>query len=71
MLGNPCNALGRTRLAHVCVEMALAGEKGKAGLEGAGLGETRYQQFKWEVMMIWTRAVIGPRNRDVTRPGNP
>ena len=46
MLGNPCNALGRTRLAHVCVEMALAGEKGKAGLEGAGLGETRYQQFK-------------------------
>lgn len=39
-MGNPCNALERTRLACVCVEMALAGGKGKAGLEGAGLGET-------------------------------
>lgn len=42
-MGNPCSAVGRTRLACVCVEMALAGGKGKAGLEGAGLGETRQQ----------------------------
>lgn len=39
-MGNPCNALGRTRLARVCVEMALAGGNGKSGLEGAGLGGT-------------------------------
>ena len=39
-MGNPCNALGKTRLARVCVEMALTGGKGKSGLEGAGLGES-------------------------------
>ena len=39
-MGNPCNALGRAWLARVCVEMALSGGKGKAGLEEAGLGET-------------------------------
>lgn len=73
-MGNPCNAWGRAWLARVCVEMALPGGKGKAGLEEAGLGETVpiVQGGDHDCLHEGSDGSkrMGPRNQEVTGPGN-
>ena len=73
-MGNPCSALGGAWLARVCVEMALSGGKGKAGLEEAGLGETmpivQARVDDWLDQGSDGSKRMGPRNQEVTAPGN-